>query len=296
MSLSDDLVHNLEGRKTYRNFSLLTSVEGLLMALGFCYRHPDRDAVARCSICGNPICSDCAVSEPGAPVCVECSIATSVSQSSHSDTGALGPMSVMESQVAMFTVGMAGCLLSIVVIIFLGIYGFGAPAGTLSTITRSPGLGARVANVLAGLMLAGGFMGLHSRYRQQVWRSTALVTAMMRSIEPVAYVVMAGVTTPGIPIVTAMFLGPEGIIYELVVVGIIATRNQLASPERATITALACTAASAFCVLMIVNRAMRLNEWLSVLPVASLVLAMMTLFLVFASERSAASPLGVTPM
>ncbi|MHA1654043.1 MAG: hypothetical protein ACTSVT_08615 [Candidatus Thorarchaeota archaeon] len=186
---------------------------------------------------------------------------------------------------------MVGCLLSIIVIAFLGIYGFGATASTLSTITRSPGLGARVANLLAGLMLAGGFMGLHTRYRQQVWRSTALVTVMMRSLEPVAYVVTAGVVTPDIPIVTAMFLGIESTIYELVVVGIVVSRGQLASPERAMITALACTAASVLRVLTIVNRALQLSELLSVFLAAALVLAMMTLFLLFSSERSAASPL-----
>ena len=37
-----------------------------------CYNHPDREAVATCSVCGRPICSDCYVEIGGNPYCKNC--------------------------------------------------------------------------------------------------------------------------------------------------------------------------------------------------------------------------------
>ena len=37
-----------------------------------CYIHPDREAIANCSVCGRPICSECYVEIGGSPYCKNC--------------------------------------------------------------------------------------------------------------------------------------------------------------------------------------------------------------------------------
>ncbi len=39
-----------------------------------CKNHPDREAVAVCSVCKTPICSECIAPGEGEPVCFDCSI------------------------------------------------------------------------------------------------------------------------------------------------------------------------------------------------------------------------------
>ncbi|HHQ48891.1 MAG TPA: hypothetical protein ENK19_08430, partial [Acidobacteria bacterium] len=40
-----------------------------------CKNHPDREAVATCSVCGAPICAECIAPGGEEPVCFDCSIA-----------------------------------------------------------------------------------------------------------------------------------------------------------------------------------------------------------------------------
>ena len=39
-----------------------------------CKSHPDREAVAVCSVCGEPICGECIAPGEGEPICFDCSI------------------------------------------------------------------------------------------------------------------------------------------------------------------------------------------------------------------------------
>ncbi len=37
-----------------------------------CYKHQDREAIATCSVCGKPICSECYIEIAGSPYCKDC--------------------------------------------------------------------------------------------------------------------------------------------------------------------------------------------------------------------------------
>jgi hypothetical protein len=61
----------------------------LVMADNFCFNHSDAPAVARCSVCGKAVCSQCVVSRNGGNYCSEACASRAESSAGRVDT-ALG--------------------------------------------------------------------------------------------------------------------------------------------------------------------------------------------------------------
>ncbi|RLI48368.1 MAG: hypothetical protein DRO73_09470 [Candidatus Thorarchaeota archaeon] len=244
-----------------------------------------------CSVCGRPVCTDCVVEVEGRAVCVDCewSMKSSSSGAGHADQHGL-IAALFGGSSGMFQVGIAGCIVGILVVVFLATTGLEPPDGiSMSMILSSPRLGILLGNLLAGLMIAVGFMGFYEKYRVPVFRIVALIVATTRAMEPLMFIFVTQLDLPGLHLSTMLYLGEEIVISDVLTIVFFFTRNRLASTELAVVGAMVFATASAMCTIALYTTTMGFSGMFSLMWFGALALSTAVLCSLFASERSAAS-------